>query len=184
MTALEYFCEKPRTFLLFDRLLPSLPPKVRLRRAFCGSSPQIDSPPTDFRVGFVVWTRERMAGNRLQDTVLFLQVHSLTARGKAQRRTVMRSSIIATIAMDLVNGRRNGADVAGMIELRERGPQFPRLYTRPVLRATACLSGSESCLALERHQASCRPTSRCSAKRGSHWLLTRPGGAQPSARLA
>ncbi len=96
----------------------------------------------------------------------------------------MRSFIIANIAMDLVNDRRNGTDVVGMIELRKQGLRFPRLYTRPVLRATACLSGSESCLASERRQASCKPASRCSAKRGSHWPVTRPSGAQPSARLA
>jgi hypothetical protein len=96
----------------------------------------------------------------------------------------MRSFNIATIAMDLVNGRQNGTDLAGMIELRKQGPRFPRLYTRPLLRATACLSGSGSCLVPERQQASCRPASGRSAKRGSHWLATRPGGAQPSARLA
>ena len=93
----------------------------------------------------------------------------------------MRSFINATIAMDLVNGRQNGTDVAGMIELRKQGPRFPRLYARPVLRTTAGLS---ACLAPECHQAKRKPASRRSAKRGSHWLVTRPGGAQVSERLA
>lgn len=96
----------------------------------------------------------------------------------------MRSFTIATKTMDFVNGRLNGTDVAGTIKLRKQSPRVPRLYARPVLRATACLSGSESCLAPERHQANREPAVRCSAKRGSHWLVMRPGGSQPSAPLA